>query len=71
MILFSRFTQYLLVDKLKSIKVRIIFEKKIEKSTCTIMIRIIVIVAPKSNIAVITLILGSRNMTKLSKNMSL
>ena len=35
------------------------------------MIKIIVIVAPKSNIAVITLILGSRNMTKLSKNMSL
>ena len=50
-------------------KVQVFFEKNIKKSICAIMIRVIVTFA--NQIFLQLMIVGSRNMIKLSKNMSL
>ena len=47
-----------------------LLEKKHKKSTCTVLIRIIISFC-KSNIPVINFIVVSRNMIKVSNNMSL
>ena len=54
---------------LNGIKVRVFFEKNTKKSTCAIMIRIIVTFA--NQVFLFFLLLGSRNMIKVSKNISL